>query len=67
MVFKELDVVRLKNEDHEAGVKTSFTGTVVDVLAEGVYTVEFFDDKNETVMPALHKVYYESELELVKI
>ncbi len=61
-VFKEGDVVRLRTSDEACGVSTSCTGTVVDVLAPGVYTVEFVDEHGDTVMEALHRAYYEREL-----
>jgi len=62
-VFRELDVVRLKSNDDAHGVKTSYLGTIVDVPAPGVYTVEFMDEDNETIMSALFKVYHEDELQ----
>lgn len=61
-MFKQLDVVRLKENDVETGVKTSFIGTIVDVLTENVFTVEFFDDDGYTIEPSLWKLYYADQL-----
>lgn len=57
------DMVRLKADDKEHGVKSTYDGTVVDVLADGeAYTVEFFDEHGETVEAALFTEYTESQL-----
>ena len=57
------DMVRLKEDDKEHGVKSTYDGTVVDVLADGeAYTVEFFDESGETVEAALFTEYTESQL-----
>lgn len=61
-MFKEYDTVRLKYDDDEVGVKATFTGTIVDVPAAGVFTIEFFDEDGDTVMPALYKTYTADEL-----
>lgn len=61
-MFQELDIVRLKVDDHEAGVLTSFLGTIVDVHAKGHYTVEFINEQGETIIPALYKVYTDKDL-----
>jgi len=61
-VFKELDVVRLKKDDTESGVKTTHLGTIVDVLADDVFTVEFIDEHGDTIMPSLLKTYSANEL-----
>lgn len=64
-MFKEFDVVRLKEDDIDAGVKASYLGTIVDVIDKDVFTVEFFDDEGNTIMPALLKTY--STKELIKL
>ena len=64
--MKLLDIVKLKEDDKVHGVKSSYQGTIVDVLGDGdVFTVEFFDDKGETIMDALMTEYSEDDLELV--
>lgn len=60
--MKELDIVRLKENDKEAGVTTGCLGTIVDVIAPGLFTVEFVDNDGETITPALMKTYDESQL-----
>ena len=62
-MFKELDVVRLKASDAETGVSTQDVGTIVLVLSDGVYMVEFMDADQTTNEAALDKAYYESELD----
>ena len=61
-MLSELDVVRLKADDTQAGVLTSFDGTIVDVLSENEFTVEFFDNDGNTILPALYKTYKADEL-----
>ena len=65
-MFSLYDVVKLKEDDASHGVKKSFAGTIVDVLADGeAYTVEFFDEKGETIEKALLTEYKPEELVLV--
>ena len=64
-MFALLDVVRLKKADSDTGATPGNTGTIVDVLADGVYTVEFFDEDHDTIMESLDKYYREDELMLV--
>ena len=62
-MLKLFDMVRLRSDDEEHGVKSTYDGTVVDVLADGeAYTVEFFDENGETVESALFTEYTESQL-----
>ena len=66
-MFNLLDVVRLKNDDIEAGVKKTYKGAIVDVLDKGqAFTVEFFDEKGNTVEKALFKEYTTDQLELAQ-
>ena len=65
-MFKLLDVVAITHNDDEHGVKKGFIGTIVDVHAGGeAYTVEFLDDKGETIEEALFTDYKQEELVLV--
>ena len=67
-MLKLYDVVKLRKNDEAHGVKDSYTGTIVDVLSEGeAYTVEFFDEKGETVEDALLTEYYPDDLVLVEV
>ena len=62
-MLKLLDVVKLKNDREDVGVKASFIGTVVDVLENGeAYTVEFTDENKETIMKSLYTTFNEDEL-----
>jgi len=65
-MFFETDVVRLKEDNIDLGVKRSFIGAVVDVIGEGVaYTVEFLNENDETVEAALFTEFSANDLELV--
>jgi len=63
--MKEHDIVILKHDDPEAGVKTTNIGVIVCVHAPGCFTVEFIDDDNNTIEASLLKVYSEKNLILV--
>lgn len=69
-MFKELDLVRLKNGDGSVGVSSDEVATIVDVAPgpNGTlgYTLEFIDAEGFTNMDALHKYYTENEIEKVK-
>lgn len=63
MKIKELDVVKLKNDDTERNVKSNFLGVVVDVQANGqALNVEFMNDEGNTVLEALDHYYSPNEL-----
>lgn len=65
-MFGLYDTVKLKKADLVHGVKSTYLGSIVDVLEEGkAYTVEFVDDAGETVESALLTEYLEQQLELV--
>lgn len=60
------DVVRLREDDPAHGVKKSYKGAIVDILAGGeAYTVEFFNDDDETIEDALFTEYTEDQLERI--
>ena len=49
-MLKLFDIVTLKNDDPETGVKAGTEGTIVDVLGNGkAFTVEFFDEDENTI------------------
>lgn len=61
-----LDVVRVKKEYLELSLTPQNRGTIVDIHNDGeAYTVEFIDEKGETIEKALYKDFTESELEYV--
>jgi len=68
-MFKELDLVRLKNGDESVGVSREDVATIVDIApgSNGIrgYTLEFVDVDGSTNMDALHKYYTEDELEAI--
>ncbi|MEG2323498.1 MAG: DUF4926 domain-containing protein [Anaerovoracaceae bacterium] len=65
-MLHELDVVRLKKDRTDLGIKSTYEGTIVDVLGNGeAFTVEFFDELGETIMEGLYSEFSEEELEIV--
>jgi len=65
-MFKLLDIVQVKKEYPELSLTPKNIGTIVNVHNGGeAYTVEFIDEKGETVEKALYKEFTESELEYV--
>ena len=66
-MFKLLDIVRLKEDDLEVGVKKTYTGTIVDVLGNGeAFTVEFIDENDDMIEKAIMKEYTADQLILVE-
>ena len=62
-MFALYDIVVLREDDPEAGVKAGTEGTVVDIQDGGkVYTVEFFDENGDTIEDALFKDYLPEQL-----
>lgn len=67
-MFKELDLVKLKNGDSSVGVSAETVGTIVNVSeyqGKYYYTIEFVEDGIYTNMDALHKDY--SEEDIIKV
>jgi hypothetical protein len=61
--FKELDIVRLKRPRPDLGIDTRHQGAIVDVLNNGeAFTVEFVDDKHETIDDSLWVEFKPEEL-----
>lgn len=59
------DIVKLKKDDASHGIKSSYSGTVIDVIGDGeAYTVEFVGDDLEFI--EIYPTYTEDELILVK-
>ena len=66
MEINELDIVKLKKPRPDLGITSDNEGTVVYVHNNGeAYTVEFFDDNNETIDESIMTEFYPDELELV--
>ena len=66
-MFHEFDIVRLKENDLTAGVLTSYTGIIVDIVdGSDCCTVEFFDDNGDTIYASVMKEYFFNELVLVE-
>lgn len=62
--IEEYDIVRLKYEDKEIGIKTSYTGTVINADSD-MATVEFFDENGETIEASIYKEYNNDDLIIV--
>ena len=62
-MFALYDIVVLREDDPEAGVKAGTEGTVVYIQDNGeAYTVEFFDENGDTIEDALFKDFLPSQL-----
>ncbi|MCL2813689.1 MAG: DUF4926 domain-containing protein [Oscillospiraceae bacterium] len=60
-MFKLYDIVKLKNNRPDLGINKNNAGTVIDIIKieDGeLYTVEFFDENNETIEDSIF-VYFE--------
>ena len=65
-MFDLYDVVRLKSDDIEHGVKTTYMGAIIDISKDKKrYAVEFVDENGDTVEDALFTDYETDELVLV--
>ena len=66
-MLKLFDIVPLKNDDPETGIKAGTEGTIVDVLGNGkVFTVEFFDEAGNTIGASLYTEYTPEQLQKVE-
>ena len=62
-MFALYDIVVLREDDPEAGVKAGTEGTVVDIQDGGkACTVEFFDENGDMIEDALFKDYLPEQL-----
>jgi len=62
-----LDIVTLRNDDPETGIKAGTEGTIVDVLGNGkAFTVEFFDEDENTIEASLYTEYTPERLQKVE-
>ena len=61
-MFELLEVVKLKKVIRGLEVSLENTGTIVDVLKDGVYTVEFFDKEHETIEASLFHYFTDKDL-----
>ena len=63
-MFDILDVVTLKKDDSETGIKKGTTGTIVYIHGNHeAYTVEFVDEDGDTIEASLWKEYIANELQ----
>lgn len=66
-MLKLLDIVTLKADDPDTGLKAGTEGTIVDVHGNHeAYTVEFFDEDGNTIEEALFKDYLPAQLQKVE-
>ena len=64
-MFNLYDVVRLRRERPDVGLEVGARGTVIDILGGGeAYTVEFFDNNNETIEKTIYTHFTENEIVL---
>ncbi len=61
---EELDIVRVKRDDMDHGVKAGSIGTIVSEHGGGWFTVEFGDDIKDSITDYLLE-YHESDLEVI--
>ena len=67
-MFNLYDIVKLKKDRPDIGVYTTNVGVIVDyVKNDNVYTVEFFDENDETIKKALFEYFSPDELELTSV
>ena len=60
------DVVKLKHDRPDLGIKSSFLGAVVDILDGGcILTVEFVDENGDTIDTSIYTYFKYDELEFV--
>ncbi len=65
-MFKLYDVVRLKDDRLDIGVKKTNIGTIIDYIEkDNVYSVEFVDENNETIEESIFEYFSPNEIELV--
>ena len=62
-----LDIVTLRNDDPETGIKAGTEGTIVDVLGNGkAFTVEFLNEDENTIEASLYTEYTPERLQKVE-
>ena len=64
-VFKELDVVRLKEDNEKTGIKTTYRGVILDITMNHA-TIEFFDEKGNEIEDSYSPYYPLDELILIE-
>ena len=66
-MLKLYDVVKLKNSRPEISVTEDNTGTIIDIVENGkAYSVEFFDENDQTIEESIYEYFDESDLILVE-
>jgi len=66
LVFNLYDVVKLKSNRPDVNVTTDNIGTIIDYVAdENVYSVEFVDEKGDTIEESVLTYFKPDELELI--
>ena len=67
-MLKLYDVVRLRYDRDDLGIRSTFLGSVIDVLGNSeAYTVEFVDSTGETIEESIFTHFSESDLVLASI
>ena len=66
-MLKLYDVVTLKEDDQETGIRKGTEGTIVDIHGNGeAYTVEYYDKDADTIESSFVKEFTEAELQIHK-
>ena len=66
-MFNLYDVVKLKKDRHDIGINEKDKGAIIDIIENGkAYTVEFFDENDETIEESIYQYFVESDLVLVE-
>ena len=66
-MFELYDIVKLKKDREDIGVKSTYEGTIIDyVQPDDVYSVEFYDDNGDTIDESIYAYFSPNELILVK-
>jgi len=66
-MFKLYDVVKLKNRRSDIGINENNIGTIIDVIENGkAYSVEFFDENNDTIEESIYEYFDGVDLFLVE-
>lgn len=67
-MFNLYDMVKLKKDREDIGLKKGTIGAIIDVVNNGeVYSVEFVDDNEETIDDSLFTYFKPDELELLVV
>ena len=62
-MFELYDIVKLKVDRPDIGVKNTHIGTIIDYVEdENVYSVEFVDESGDTIEDSIYEYFSPDEL-----